>query len=165
EENGGIGGRFGADRFDIYCLHTDDYGTIFNRLQTKLDVLAPNASIRLRMGVMPWQQKIDPVQLFDRARTACSLARGNYSEHLIVFDEKIRERELLDQRLLNDLRRAIDNFEFEIHYQPIFDIQSDPPRIAGAEALIRWCHPELGMIYPDGFVPLFERNGKIREID
>ena len=165
QENDGIAGRFGADRFDIYCRHTNKYQEILDRLQTKLNDLAPNASIRLRMGVMPWQETMEPVQQFDMARTACTMARGHYKEHLIVFDEKVRERELLDQRLLNDLRRALDNYEFEIHYQPKFNIQTEPPRLVSAEALIRWQHPELGTIPPNTFIPLFERNGKIGEVD
>ena len=165
KENGGIGGRFGADRFDIYCRHLEDYQSIFDRLQGKIDDLAKNASVRLRMGVMPYYTKLEPVQLFDRARTACSMARGHYAEHLIVFDETVRKRELLDQRLLNDLRRALDNYEFEVYYQPKYDIGSDKPKLISAEALIRWQHPELGMIPPDNFIPLFERNGKIYEVD
>ena len=164
-ENGGIGGRFGADRFDIYCRRVDDYQKVFDRLQNKLNGLAPNASVRIRMGVMPWQARLEPVQQFDMARTACSMARGHYKEHLIVFDEGVRERELMDQRLLNDLRRALDNYEFEVYYQPKYDIQADTPRLVSAEALIRWQHPELGMIAPDTFIPLFERNGKIGEVD
>ena len=165
DEKGGIAGRFGADRFDVYCRHTEDYRAILDLLQNKLDALASNTSIRLRMGVMPWQENLEPVKLFDRARTACSMARGHYKDHLIVFDEKIHERELLDQRLLNDLRRALDSYEFEVYYQPKYDIQSDPPRLVSAEALIRWQHPELGLITPDSFIPLLERNGKIGEVD
>ena len=165
DASGGIAGRFGADRFDIYCRHTDAYQAIFDRLQGKLNDMAPNASIRLRMGVMPWQAKVEPEQQFDMARTACSMARGHYKEHLIVFDEKVRDREIFEQRLLNDLRRAMDDGEFEVYYQPKFDIQRDPPGLVGAEALIRWRHPELGMIAPDDFVPLFERNGQISMVD
>ena len=161
----GIAGRFGADRFDIYCRHTDDYQAIYDRLQGKLNEFAPSVSIRLRMGVMPWQEKIEPEQLFDRARTACSMARGHFMEHLIVFDEKLRERELIDRRLQNDLRGALDNFEFEVFYQPKYDISSEKPTLVGAEALIRWQHPELGLIAPDNFIPLFERNGMIGEVD
>ena len=164
-EREGIGGRFGADRFDIYCKHVKDYTAIFERLQGKLDILAPNASIQLRMGAMPWQEGIEPIQLFDRARTACSMARGHYSEHLIVFDEQVREREMYEQRLLSDLRHALDSFEFEVHFQPKFDIQSKPPKLVGAEALVRWRHPELGMIPPDDFIPLFERSGQISALD
>ena len=165
EEAGGIAGRFEADRFDIYCRHTDDYQGMYDRLQGKLNKLSANASIRLRMGVMPGQANVEPMQLFDMARTACSMARGHYKEHLIVFDEKVHEREIYEQRLLNDLRRAVDEYEFEVYYQPKYDIQSDPPRLVSAEALIRWRHPELGMISPADFIPLFERNGQITIVD
>lgn len=164
-ELSGISGRFEADRFDIYCRHTHDYQGIFDRLQGKLDALAPNASLRLRMGVMPWQAKLEPEQQFDRARTACSMARGRYNERPIVFDEMAREREIYEQRLLNDLRRALDAYEFEVYYQPKYDIQSEPPKLVSAEALVRWRHPELGMIPPDDFIPLFERNGQISAVD
>lgn len=117
------------------------------------------------MGVMPWQAKMEPVQLFDRARTACTMARGHYKEHLIVFDETVREREIYEQRLLGDLRRALDAYEFEVYYQPKYDIQANPPRLVSAEALVRWRHPELGMIPPDDFIPLLEKNGQISLVD
>ena len=161
----GIAGRFEADRFDIYCRHTDEYQAIFKRLQDKLDSLSPNTSIRIRMGVMPWQAELEPVQLFDRARTACGTARGHYKEHLVIYDEKAGKQEMFEQRLLSDLRRALDAYEFEVYYQPKFDIQTEPPALMSAEALVRWNHPELGMITPDDFVPLLERNGKISEVD
>ena len=164
-ESGGIAGRFGADRFDIYCRHTNDYQAIYERLQGKLDTLAAAASIQLRMGVMPWQAELEPVQQFDRARTACNMARRHYKKHLIVFDEKVRDRELYEQLLLGDLHRALDAFEFEVYYQPVFDIQSDPPKLVGAEALARWRHPELGMIQPDDFIGLLEENGQIGPVD
>ena len=165
EGAGGIAGRFGADRFDCYCRHAEDYQAVFDRLQSKVDAMSPNASVILRMGVALGQPGIEPVQLFDRARIACTQARGHFKERLIVFDEKVRERELLDQRLINDLRRALDNYELEVHYQPKFDVVTETPRLVSAEALVRWQHPELGLIAPDVFVPLFERCGKISEMD
>jgi len=114
---------------------------------------------------MPWQHKIEPVQLIDRARIACSMARGKYQERLVVFDEEVRKREIHEQRLLNDLRRALDEYEFEVYYQPKYDIQCDPPKMVSAEALVRWRHPELGMIPPDEFIPLLEKNGLIGQVD
>ena len=164
-ESGGIAGRFEADRFDLYCPRRDDYPALYERLQGRVDGLAPSAGIRLRMGVMPWDQRLDAVQQFDKARIACSLARENPNEHLIIFDEKMQAREDYEQRLLNDLHRALNSYEFEVHYQPQFDIQCDPPKLVSAEALVRWNHPELGMIPPGDFVPLFERHGKIGEVD
>lgn len=165
EDAGGIAGRFEADRFDLYYPHCEDYQGLYDRLQGKLNETAPAAGIRLRMGVMPWQQGLEAVQMFDRARTACSMARDSYKEHLIVFDSRMQEREDYEQRLLNDLHRALNNYEFEVYYQPQYDIQSEPPKLVSAEALVRWNHPELGLIPPNDFVPLFERSGKIGEVD
>ena len=165
DESGGIGGRFGADSFDIYRRSSDDYRTVYDRLQNKLNGLSGNASVRLRMGISPYSEGLDPVQLFDRARTACSMARGHYKEHLIIFNEAVRDHEIRDQRLLSDFHKALESYEFEVWYQPKFDIQSDPPRLASAEALVRWQHSELGMIPPDEFITLFERSGKIGELD
>ena len=164
-ETGGIAGRFEADRFDIWFPHTDDYQGLYDRLQQKMDELDASAGIRIRMGAMPWQAETDVIQMFDRARTACALARDNYGEHLIVYDRQMQEKENYEQRLLNDLHRAITSYEFEVHYQPQFDIRYEPPRLVSAEALVRWNHPELGMIPPNDFVPLFERHGKIGEVD
>ena len=161
----GIAGRFGADRFDIYCRHVKEYQPIFDRLQRKLEEVSPDASVRLRMGVMQWQPEVEPVQMFDQARTACNMARGRFNQHMIIFDDSVREQEILNQRLLNDQRRALQGYEFEVHYQPKFDIRGDTPKLVSAEALVRWSHPELGMISPDDFVPLFERFGIIGEVD
>jgi diguanylate cyclase (GGDEF)-like protein len=165
QDLGGIAGRFESDRFDIYCNHQEDYRAIYDRLQGRLDGLAQGSIIRLRMGVMPFQEGMEVVQMFDRARTACSMARGNFKEHLIVYDEAMQARENYEQRLLNALHRALNSYEFEVHYQPQYDIQSTPPKLVSAEALVRWKHPELGMIPPNDFVPLFERHGKIGEVD
>ena len=162
---GGIAGRFEADRFDIFCPHREDYQSMYDRLQGKLDEILNGAGIRLRMGVMPWQTGMEAVQMFDRARTACGMARDNYKDHLVIFDETMQEREDYEQRLLNDLPQALSNYEFEVYYQPQYDIQGEQQKPVSAEALVRWNHPKLGMIPPGDFVPLFERSGKIGEVD
>ena len=165
KESNGIAGRFEADRFDIYCQHTEDYQAVLRTPAEQAGRPGAEHEHPLAHGRDAVAGELEPVQLFDRARTACSMARGHYKEHLIVFDEKVRDREMYEQRLLNDLRRALDAYEFEVYYQPKFDIQSEPPQLVGAEALVRWRHPELGMILPDGFIPLFERSGAIGDVD
>ncbi len=164
-ERSGIAGRFGADRFDLYCPHAEDWQTVYEQLQQKMDNLSPNSRIRLRMGVMPGETGMEPVQMFDKARTACNMTRGSYKKHLIVYDEEAGKREETEQKLLNDLTRALNEYELEVYYQPKFNIQCDPPKLVSAEALVRWNHPELGLLQPGDFVPLFERNGRIAEID
>ena len=165
EDSGDIAGRFESDRFDIYCHRREDYQELFDRLQAKVDEMGHNADIRLRMGVMPWRAKMEPEQLFDCARTACNMARGNYKKHMIVYDESVSRQESYEQRLTNDLRRALDNAEFEVYYQPKYEIQKEPPQLFSAEALVRWNHPELGTIPPGDFIPLFEKNGQISRLD
>ena len=161
----GIASRFEADQFDIYCQHRDDYQALLDRLQGEVNALSINASIRLRMGVAPWRRDVEPVLLFDRARAACSMVRGNYKTRLMVYDEEMYQREMMDQRLLNDLRRAMEERELTVYYQPKYNVQCDPPRLSSAEALIRWNHPELGMVSPGRFIPLFEGNGQISAVD
>ncbi|MBQ6960681.1 MAG: EAL domain-containing protein [Clostridia bacterium] len=161
----GIASREESDHFTIYCSHVEDCGGLLDSLQGVLDTLSPNTSIRLRMGVMPWQKDMEPAQLVEQARIACGLARGDYKGRLVVFDEKVREQETFERRLLNDLRRAVETPEFEVYYQPKFDIQTEPPVLKSAEALVRWRHPELGMIPPGSFIPLLERSGQISEVD
>ena len=164
-ETEGIASRFEADRFDIYCRHYDDYPALLERFQNKINELSKSAKVRLRMGIMPWKEGVEPVLLFDRARAACSMVRGNYKSHLMIYNEDMRMREILNQRLLNDLRRAVENRELKVLYQPKYNIQVDPPRLSSAEALVRWWHPELGMISPVSFIPLFESNGEISVVD
>jgi EAL domain-containing protein (putative c-di-GMP-specific phosphodiesterase class I) len=77
----------------------------------------------------------------------------------------MHEREMFEQRLINDLNWAVEENQFIVYFQPKYDIQSDPPRLSSAEALVRWQHPVLGMIPPGDFIPLFENNGLIQKVD
>ena len=165
DETEGIASRFESDRFDLYCLHREDWQEQFERFQGHLDKLFHNAGIHLRMGVKPWQEGADPVLQFDRARTACNKLRGNYRGRVVVYDDAMGQREERDQLLLNDFGPALENGEFEVFYQPKYDIQTRLPKLSSAEALVRWRHPELGLIPPDEFIPLLERSGQISQLD
>ncbi len=164
-ENNGIACRSQADRFDIYSAHTEDHAAVYDRLQHALDEYSDNVSIHIRMGVMPYHPDLNPVELFDRARTACGMVKGGHYSRLMVFSEEMREREILEQRLLSDLKRAIEQREFMVYYQPKFNVQTDPPVLQSAEALVRWKHYEIGMISPGEFITLFEKHGRIGKVD
>ena len=164
-ETDGIASRIDGDRFDLYCVTNGDYQAILDRFQKKVSRYSNSANIRLRMGVRPWKEKVDPQILFDQARAACNMVRWNYQNSLMIYDEDLRMKEMLKQRLLNDLQTAVDERQFRVLYQPKYDVQVDPPRLTSAEALIRWQHPDLGMISPGDFIPLFEGNGLICMVD
>ena len=161
----GIASRTEGDRFAIFCRHQEDYHQLLGRFQDRVNALSRNANIRLCMGVMLWNGEMEPTQMFDCARTAYKMVRGDYKTHLIMYDEKMRQRDIMNQRLLNDLHRAVEERELIVYYQPKFNVQCDPPRLSSAEALIRWRHPELGMVSPGSFIPLFESNGQIGVVD
>ncbi|MBO4422638.1 MAG: GGDEF domain-containing protein, partial [Clostridia bacterium] len=163
--HGGIAGHGEGDRFALYFPHLDNYTNLFERLQNRLIILSPNAGIWLRMGVKPYEKDMDPRQMVEQALLACNLARGRYIEHIVIFDNHIRDRERYEQRLKSDVEHAIANREFELYYQPRYDITVDPPAVSSAEALVRWHHPDLGVIQPNDFIPLFERNGQVSDID
>jgi diguanylate cyclase (GGDEF)-like protein/PAS domain S-box-containing protein len=78
------------------------------------------------------------------------------------FDPEMSLAASARHELENELRRAIQLDELELHYQPVVDTKT--LRICGAEALIRWRHPTKGMVYPDQFIPLAEETGMITQI-
>ena len=164
-ETEGIAARPEADHFLIYCVPQGDYRALLDRLQRAVDELAPAVSVRLRMGVKPWSEGEGPRTMFEQAQRACAMARGDYHTPIRTYDEEMHRRELRDQRLINDLRAALEQRQFKVFYQPKYNVQCDPPRLNSAEALIRWQHPELGMIPPGEFIPLFERKGFISAVD
>ena len=161
----GIAGRSHADRFMIYCPPGQDWQAVLERFQVRLDEQFDKANVRLRMGVKPWQEGLEPESQFDKAKIACNQARGEIKAKPVVYDTAMEQREERDQRLLNDLPRALDHHELEVYYQPKYDIRAEEPKLASAEALVRWKHPELGMINPEDFIALFEKSGQISILD
>ena len=164
-ETEGIASRIEADRFDVYCAAQSNYRQVLDKIQNKLNRSFPNVNIHLRMGVNPWTEGVDPVTMFDRAKVACDMVRGDYNCPLMIYNEEMRSKDILNQRLLNDLQNAARDHKLKVFYQPKYNVQCDPPKLSSAEALIRWNHPELGMISPGVFVPLFEGNGMISIVD
>jgi len=77
----------------------------------------------------------------------------------------MHEKELYNEQLLEDFHIAIREKQFVVFFQPKFDVRGDRPVLSSAEALIRWRHPQLGMVSPGVFIPLFEANGLVRELD
>ena len=164
-ETNGIAGRLGSDRFNIYCRSREDWPQLLERFQGKMDSSFPNANVHLRMGVKPWEAGMQPEIQFDKARTACNRAKGDFKARTVIFDTEMERRETREQRLLGDLPNALDNHELEVYYQPKYDIRGEKPKLAGCEALVRWRHPKMGLISPEDFISLFERSGQISILD
>lgn len=103
-------------------------------------------------------------------RTMCdcaAMARQSIKKNAlesVAFYNKNMQKEIKERKFVEShMKKALDNNEFIIYLQPKFSISSG--EAVGYEALVRWQSPERGMIYPDGFIPLFEENGFITKLD
>jgi len=104
----------------------------------------------------------DFITLFRHADAAMSLAKSKGKDQYVIFDEEMVTIVKQQTELLNSLRKAIQQEQMSIHYQPIIDLKSG--NIHSVEALIRWYHPEKGFIPPLEFISLSEKNGLIKDI-
>ena len=166
-EGYGIACRCAADTFYIYHPGIGDYHALAEKITDETAAVSfESAKIRLRIGVNKSVDRNDPPeQWFDHAKLACDSLRGDYTRQMAYYDSTTHDRQLYHERLIRDMEGSIANRDFVVHYQPKYDIRSDRPVLRSAEALIRWQHPEFGMISPGDFIPLFESNGLIQKLD
>ena len=159
--------RLGGDEFAILkCIENgkesiEPYVKSLNELLKEPLVIEgfdiyPSASI----GVVVIDDRSTPVSSLMRDVDAAlyhakSKGRGRYE----FFDQKTRDGVVHRVNLSNELRKAIDENQFEVYYQPFTNLQKK--KITGFEALVRWNHPERGMVSPLDFIPIAEENGLI----
>lgn len=161
-----IASRTDADSFYLYMDHRENYDGVFDGLQDELSHLTHLPRIRFRIGICQDVDKSMAAESrFDHAKLACDHIRGDYTKQIYYYNKEDYDRELYGERLINDMEDAIKNRDFVVYYQPKFNIQTKKPHLRSAEALIRWKHPELGMVSPGSFIPLFESNGLIQKLD
>lgn len=162
---GGIVCRREADTFQAYCPHRTDYEVLVREI-TGIVNREMHGHIRIRVGVYPEVDKhLEIERRFDHAKDAADSIRNSFSASVAFYDDSLHEREVYAERLLDDFHDALAQKQFLVFFQPKFDIRPDTPVICGAEALVRWKHPELGMVSPGVFIPLLEGNGLIRDLD
>ena len=162
----GMACRVEADKFLLYLPHRDrKYEEMLMEMNEHF-ASYQDLHIRVRGGVYANVDKsIIAARRFDRAVQASNTIRRDYSRVVGYYDPTTFERELYAGRLIRDIGEAIANEQFEIRYQPKYNISGDEPFLTSAEALVRWNHPDLGVISPGIFVPLFEKNGLIQQLD
>ena len=166
-ESGGIVCRREADTFMVYCPHRSDYKEMLENASIGLaDDDSGNNRVRLRMGVYSNVDKdLEIERRFDHAKLAADTVKNSFTKNIGIYDNDLHERELYAEQLIEEFPGAISENQFQVFYQPKFDIRPDTPILVSAEALVRWIHPTLGMISPGIFIPLFEENGLIEKLD
>jgi diguanylate cyclase (GGDEF)-like protein/PAS domain S-box-containing protein len=115
-------------------------------------------STSIGIGVFPFDG-MDAASLIKNADTAMYHAKERGRNNYQFFHQAMNQRAVERQLIENNLRRALERVEFSLYYQPKVDLQSH--RITGVEALLRWTHPEWGLLQPDRFIGIAEECGLI----
>ena len=164
--NGGLACRRDSDRFCIYLPHSEELRKKLPQYITMIDERIHDSNISLRFGVYSDDgSAVDIEHRFDYARLACQKLRNSYVSCFGFYDDEQHSKELYAERLINDMDKALSEKQFRVFYQPKYSITGSQPRLSSAEALIRWFHPEFGMVSPGQFISLFEDNGLIQKLD
>jgi diguanylate cyclase (GGDEF)-like protein len=161
----GTCGRIESDHFAL-CLPAaqTDMDSIIEGLDSTVQSLGISHNIAFYAGIYPVDNAFLPVdQMCDRANMALHNVKGSYLTRYAFYDKSMRDRMFEEQMIVRDMEFALLERQFCIYLQPVCNLQTD--RIVAAEALVRWQHPAQGMIPPDRFISVFERNGFISRLD
>ena len=160
----GFCGRYTADRF--LCLQErtqeeqdwQDFGNF------PLGEAQSFHNIVMRWGIYEITDPSVPVeQMCDRALLAVDSIKGQYDRYFAVYDDALRGRLFREKAITDAMETALAEEQFVIYLQPKYSLTDNC--MAGAEALVRWIHPEWGFMSPGEFIPLFEKNGFIHRLD
>lgn len=161
----GVYGRLAGDTFGIFLPK----GTFeIPQVEKALSGFSVNAGdvkyhVLVHMGVYEvTDASLEVSAMFDRARIAASSLRSDYHTHVAWYNDEMRVRMVWEQQITGDLPVALAERQIVPYLQPLVDAAG---KVVGAEALVRWNHPEHGFLPPVKFVPVFEQNGMIAEVD
>lgn len=101
--------------------------------------------------------------MYEFATLAARKCKESFGTYISYYVPEMSEKVTLEQNLINEIQSAIENEQFLVYLQPKYNLETEKPY--GAEALIRWQHPNKGFLSPGVFIPVFERNGYIGQID
>lgn len=121
-------------------------------------------SLFIRTGIYPVQPgDVSSSVAIDAANyTRCRVKKGG-NDSVVIYDLKLAQKKQQENEILNGMASAMENGEFQVYLQPRFSLHDYT--VTGAEALIRWIKPDGTMIYPNEFIPLYEKTGQITELD
>ena len=161
----GICGRISADQF--VCLIKRDLpytNELFLHAADQLHTRSNVQNVVVKWGIYSVaDRRISIEQMCDRALLAARSIKGQYGKHFAYYDDTLRNKLLREQAITDEMETALSQNQFEIYLQPKYRIKDN--RLVGAEALVRWKHPEWGIQSPGEFIPLFEKNGFITKLD
>ena len=161
----GILARFVADIF--FVLMPSEYH-FYEILQKEMSEFLREYPLPIqlheKLGVYPVaERELSVEKMCDRARLAMGMLQIRLDQHIAIYDQVFHESLIREQKILDSVHNSLKNQEFEMYLQP--KVKLPGGELMGAEALVRWNHPEMGWISPGIFIPILERNGYIYKVD
>jgi len=114
-------------------------------------------------GVCPVLSKDDDLTNLLTCAGLSLTSVSKIQDDIVWFDDAMKEEQVWERRIEDDMEKALENQEFKVYLQPKYSTRKE--KLSAAEALVRWVHPVLGFISPGKFIPIFERNGFILQLD
>ena len=158
-------GRLGGDSFGV-CIPEKQFG--LDRMEyalSNLTVLEGETKYRMLIHVGIYrvtERDIDVSLMYDRAVLALEGIKDDYHYHTAWYDHSMRDKVVRNRQISEELASALEDGQIRPWLQPIVNREG---KIVGAEALVRWIHPKDGIRSPITFIPVFEKNGMIAEVD
>ncbi|MDO5291376.1 MAG: EAL domain-containing protein [bacterium] len=167
EANDKLYSRYQSDQFIVFLSYSSSQEllNVIETIRSECDkIFASQVKLKLSFGIYQINDRTLPVRLmYDRAKLAEYSVKGLTMQHYAFYNEVYREQLIEQQIIENEMEQALREGQFEMYLQPSYDLRAG--NVIGAEALSRWKHPTRGMINPDKFIPLFEKNGFIIQLD
>lgn len=157
--------RYNADRFVLMREHTKcSHYELSKTFDAELHRDSPIPDFTVKYAVYDNVPNDVPIsELCDRLTITVDTVKNEYETSLAFYDNEIVEKTNRLRIIGDTMENALENGQFVVFYQPKHNAKDG--KISGAEALVRWIHPELGFISPGDFIPLFEKNGFITNLD
>ncbi len=155
-------------RSDVFMVVTEydeekELVEFIHRLDSRINNFK-NVKIQMSYGVYTVEDReMEQRQMEDRAAMARKAAKNNILTNILFYKEQFKDNLYNRKFIEENMQAAVTERQFMMYLQPKYSIAKN--EIIGAEALVRWRHPERGMIYPDQFIPVIEENGFIRKVD
>ncbi len=158
--------RMGADHFVCVAERSRvnlDQLVVSNNNSYVMERNGRQVQVRFRCGVAHLEKGGTVTGFLDRAKLALNYIEDEYLKPYAVFDDQMSQNYVNSAVVTSEFERSMQNEEFKVYYQPVMEVATG--KVASAEALIRWIHPERGFVRPDLFIPALEKDGFISKLD
>ena len=162
---GTVYGRLSGDRFALFMPRKRFDKDVFINEIRGFSHLLGSSTYRLHIHVGVYDvvdNDIEPSVMCDRAYMAITTIKSSFTSMIAYYNDDIREATLEEQKITGEFGDALNKGQFCFYLQPQVSVKG---KVLGGEALVRWIHPERGLIPPNEFIPVLERTGLICRLD